>query len=85
MKKKRFSSLGKAPHWWRDQLGWGRGRWGALVESAATGLWRAKWKDPHSGWYGCLALPRLRCSFDGTGGGWMLRLSVITKITQSKQ
>ena len=23
MKNKRFSSLGKSPHWWEHQLGWG--------------------------------------------------------------
>lgn len=54
--------------------GMGRGSWGALEESAATGLWRAKWKDLHSWLVWVPGTPQPQMFLHGTGGAWVLRL-----------
>ena len=46
-KEEKFPHTRKLLPWWRQGVagGWGRGRFGATEESAATGVWRAKRRD----------------------------------------
>ena len=76
MKEEIFPHPGKSPHWQGNQPGH-RGSFGASEESIATSLQRAKQrKTCTDGWCCCLALPSLRRSLAGAGGGWVLRLGI---------
>ena len=78
MKEERFPHTRKPLHWWRP--GWAGGSFGAMEESTATGVQRAKWRDSHT--EDCcqpaLTNPRgLSAHLQaGTGGGWELRLGL---------
>ena len=44
VKEEKFPHTRKPLHWWRQGVG-GGGSFGAMEESAATGVQRAKWRD----------------------------------------
>ena len=77
MKEERFPHTRKPLHGQRMQVAEG-GSFRATEESTATGVWRAKWSDSHTG-----SVPtsthqpeRLVCSPAGAGRGWELRLGL---------
>ena len=47
MKEEKFPYVRKTLHWWRLGMG-GRGSFGAIEESTATGVQRTKQRDPHT-------------------------------------
>ena len=48
MKEEKFPHTRKPLHWQRQGVGQGGGSFGASEESAATGVQRAKQRDPHT-------------------------------------
>ena len=76
MKEEMFPNIGKSPHWREDHLGQRRS-FGASEESGETSLQKAKRSETcKDGQCQHPALPSLRCSYAGAGGGWVLRLAL---------
>ena len=75
MKEEKFPHPRKPLHWGR--LGVGGGSFGAMEESAATGVQRTKWRDSRTEDWCQPALTSLRglsAHPPGRAGGWELRL-----------